>query len=74
MFYKRAFVSLKKGEKMTEQEQYERLAAGFAKLDNDKRAFLDDYTWQLVKTCCPGEEAALARIPAAGNTSPKGAT
>jgi hypothetical protein len=53
----------KKGEYMTEQEQHERLAAGFAKLDNERRNFLDDYTQALVKTCGSGEKTDVTHTP-----------
>jgi hypothetical protein len=56
---------------MTEQEQYERLAAGFAKLDNDQRNSLDEYTRQLAKAPCPGEKAALTQAPAAEKPAEK---
>jgi hypothetical protein len=44
---------------MTEKEQFERLAVGFIKLDNDRKNFLDDYTRQLVKTCCSKKKTAI---------------
>jgi hypothetical protein len=62
----------KKGEYMTEQEQYARLSVKFAKLDNDGRNSLDEYTRRLVKTGCPGGKAALAHTPEDEKPAPKG--
>jgi predicted nucleotide-binding protein (sugar kinase/HSP70/actin superfamily) len=66
------FSFIKRVNNMTEQEQYERLAAGFEKLDNYRRDSLDKYTQALVKTCSSGEKAALTQAALAYAPGEKG--